>query len=229
MDNFHIIQMQILRELAFKPNSNFSRLNISGLTNDHFSYHVRTLLKIGYIKKSEKGYILSNKGKTYVSHMDTDKSQIEKLPKVSVLIVITKKIRNTIYYAISTRTKEPYFGYSGFITGKVRFGETIHEAAARELDEEMNLTAKFKNCFILHEMVYDTKGNQLEDKFFHIVAAYDTKGEIAEKTQEGKNSWVTERQLEKLEPKFHNEMEIFYWVKNKSRGFKEEKYVIEKF
>lgn len=229
MDNLHIVQMQILRELTFNPNSNFSSLNISGLTNDHFSYHVRTLVEMGYVEKVKKGYSLSNKGKIYSAQMDTDKNKIEKLPKVSVFVIVVKKIKGVDHYAIQVRTKEPYYGYVGFITGKVRYGETLKEAALRELKEEMGLIAEIEHCYVLHEMVYDKTGNQLEDKFFNIMKAYNVKGSLINKTQEGRNQWLTEKEFEKLEPKYHNEMEIFHWFKKGEKGFKEEKYVIEKF
>lgn len=229
MDNLHSVQMRILRDLTFKPRSRFSDMKAEDLTNDHFSYHIRTLVEMGYIEKIEQTYSLTTKGKAYTTHMDTEKSQIENLPKVSVLVIAKKRMKGIFHYAISTRTKEPYFGYVGFITGKVRFGEMIHEAALRELEEEMGLTGKINHCFILHEMVYDEEGNQLEDKFFHVVEAVDTKGELLKQTQDGKNKWVLEKDFIKLEPKFHNEMEIFDWYKNKERGFKEKKYIIKKF
>ena len=47
----HNIQMLILRELLFSPNSKFTQLNIQGLTSDHFSYHINALIKDGYVKK----------------------------------------------------------------------------------------------------------------------------------------------------------------------------------
>lgn len=51
MIKMHNIQMLILRELLFSPNSKFTQLNIQGLTSDHFSYHINALIKDGYVKK----------------------------------------------------------------------------------------------------------------------------------------------------------------------------------
>jgi len=229
MDNLHVIQMQILRELTFKPNSRFSDLNLSDLTNDHFSYHVRTLIKLGLVEKADQGYSLTHNGKTYSTNMDTDKARLEERPKVSVFVIPFRKRKKGIEYAIHTRRKEPYYGYSGFITGKVRFGETITQAASREMMEELGISGDLSHKYILHEMVYDTKGSQLEDKFFHIVEAKNIKGRLLQKTEDGVNSWVSEEEYRQMKPRFHNDLEILEWYKQGNRDFKEEKYIIETF
>jgi 8-oxo-dGTP pyrophosphatase MutT (NUDIX family) len=229
MTDLHFVQMRILRELLFHPNSRFSDLNLSGLSSDHFSYHIRTLLKEGLVAKNKERYSLTSKGKTFASGIDTDSARLEKLPKVGVLVVTEKISKGKKYLAVQTRKKEPYYDYSGFITGKVRYGEKIFETAARELKEEMGLSAKFKLCFVLHEMVYDKQGNQLEDKFFHIIKAYSPKGKLKETTEEGVNRWVALTDFKKLKPIYHSELQILGWYLKDDRDFKEKKYVIEQF
>ncbi len=231
MDNLHPIQMQIIKNLTFSPSIKFSELNNSSIESDKFSYHIRKLLSDGLIKKNEfDKYSLTNKGKLYSSHMDTGTSKIEKQPKSSVLIIAHRRITKEKEYLIHTRTKEPYYNYSGFMTGKIRFGETIEESALRELEEETGLIgSEYRHHFILYEMVYTTERKQLEDKFFHVVSFSKTTGTLLEKSLDGKNSWLTENQLRKLDLVFHNEIDILnLYLKNK-KGFLEEKYFIEEF
>lgn len=140
MDNLHFIQMQILRELAFKPQAVFADLNLDKHPSDIFSYHLKTLIKQGLIQKQATIYQLTPKGKTFITHMDTATKRIEHLPKVSVLAIAVQDNK----FAVHIRSKEPYFGYAGFPSGKVRFGETIAEAAKRELEEEMGLANLIK-------------------------------------------------------------------------------------
>lgn len=229
MNNLHPIQMQILRELLFHPTSHFSKLNISGLSSDHFSHHIRELLKAELILKDEKSYSLTPKGKEFALHIDTDTNKIEKQPKVSVLLC-PYRIKNGITeYAVQTRLKEPYFGYTGFMTGKVRYGETVYEATARELYEEMGLSGKATPLYVLHEMVYNKENVLLEDKFFHALLITNIVGELVPEIEGGRNQWMTKEQFFNISPKYHNEEEIFDWFETRDKKFKEKKYFIASF
>lgn len=231
MDNLHPVQMQIIRELTFSPSIKFSELNVKDLESDKFSYHIRKLLNDGLIKKDKSDkYSLTNKGKLYSSHMDTNTNTIEKQPKSSVLVIVHKKNKQKNSLLIHTRTKEPYYNYSGFLSGKIRYGETLEEAALRELEEETGLLGSgYKHHFVLHEMVYNFDGDQLEDKFFHIVGFSDTNGSLLDKSIDGKNRWITEKQLRETELLFHNEIEILDWFLKDTNGFIEKKYQIKEF
>jgi ADP-ribose pyrophosphatase YjhB (NUDIX family) len=230
MKDLHKVQMLILKALIFHPNATFTDINIQGLTNDHFSYHVRTLLTEGLITKKDGKYTLTTKGKQFAGAIDTDTNYTEKQPKVSVLIVPTIIKDSKMLFAIQRRTKEPYFGYHGNMTGKMRYGEKVFDAAARELNEEMNLTAaKFTYRITLHEMVYDTSGEQLEDKIFNIVHAEIKNDTLASKTESGEHFWIDEAGFRKLLPVYHNELKILDWFLEGKTGFIEEQYVIENF
>lgn len=229
MTELHKVQMEILRELIFHPGARFKDLNISKLTNDHFSYHIKTLIELGYVEKAEDRYSLTQKGKQFAGRMDTNNSTIEKQPKVSVLIV-PHKIENGIdYFLVQKRLKEPYYGYIGFMTGKMRYGEKVFDTASRELMEEMGLQANFEYRYLLHEMVYNKEGLMLEDKFFHVVKADNITGKLLEKTKDGQNIWLTKQEFYEASPKYHNEIEIFEWYESGSKEFKEEVYFIEGF
>lgn len=229
MQDLHKIQMRILRELLFKPHSRFTDLNANGLTNDHLSYHVRALKELGLVEKDVDRYSLTIQGKEFANRMDTDQNSLEKQPKVAVLIIPETELDGTIKYAIQTRLKEPYYGYRGFMSGKVRFGEKIFETAARELREEMNLEAEYEYLYTLHEIVYDKEGSLLEDKFFNIIRAFNIKGKLLEEYEGGSNEWLSLAEFNVMSPKFHNEDEIMQWALDKSHGFKEEIYYIDSF
>jgi 8-oxo-dGTP pyrophosphatase MutT (NUDIX family) len=231
MEELHQIQMLILRELLFKPQARFSELNIKGLSNDHFSYHINTLIDLDLVKKIEGKYSLTGKGKEYASRIDTDQVQIEKQPKIGVLVVPYKYVKGKKYLLIQERTKEPYFGYRGFLTGKVRYGEKIKETAKRELKEETGLDC---NNFVIKNMFHDQvvmleDGKLMEDKLFFITLAKSPKGKLVN-TENGKNFWVTEDEFIKLDKKYYNEVEIY--ENSKMRGHLalfENTYTIQEF
>jgi len=224
MQTLHYLQMQILRELLYKPNSRFSQLNISGLTSDHFTYHIQTLIDKGLVVNESGRYKLSVKGKEFANTMDTDRLQIEKQPKIGVMIIA----RNNGKYLVQQRLKEPYYGVYGFVTGKIRFGETINQTAMREFKEETGLSAKFELRYILHEHVYNKDGDLLEDKIFFVIRASSIKGKLIS-TKEGKNSWISEQDYLKIEQKYYDEVDILNSFKNPEKPFVEKTYIIEQF
>lgn len=229
MENLHPVQMHILCELLFRPIALFTDLNMDGMTSDHFSYHIRELLKRQFVVKLIKGYTLTDEGKEFANRMDTDTQTMEKQPKVSVVLCPYRVRDGITEYAIHTRLKEPYYGYTGFMTGKVRYGETVVEAAQRELYEEMRLSGTCTPLYVLHEMVYDKTGKMLEDKFFNAVLVHDIVGELLEIFEGGRNKWVTREEFFRLTPRYHNEDEIFLWFEKRDKKFKEKKYFIEGF
>lgn len=161
----HEAQTNILRGLLFTHEASFSELQKkSGLESDHFKFHIARLKDAGHIFKSATGkYSLTVQGKEYANKLDTDKNIIERQPKSAVIIVLQKD--NTVL--VQERLKHPYFGFWGYPGGKIRWGETIIEAGARELYEETSLTATLKYQGVYHEHVLSQEtGDLLEDKIF---------------------------------------------------------------
>lgn len=220
--------MQILRELLFKPNAHFTHLNISNMTSDHFSYHIKILTESGLVHKIDKKYSLTEKGKEYANTMDTSKLVIEKQGKICVLVIATKRLNQKRFILVQTRLKEPYFGFMGFIGGKVRFGETIQEAALRELKEETGLEAECRYKYTLHELIYSKENKLLEDKYFNIVYANKTKGQLTN-SREGKNKWIEEQAFLKEKNTFYDIQYILSLLNSPTPRFIEKEYFVEKF
>lgn len=231
MNELHKIQMLILRELLFSPDSRFSDLNIQGLSNDHFSYHIKVLIQGGYVEKNNSKYTLTNKGKEFANRMDTENTEIEKQPKIAVIIVATKNIDGKRHLLVQERTKEPYFGYYGFVTGKIRFGEKVSETARRELKEESGLE---EGELIIKRIVHDhvileESGNLVEDKMFYVILIKNPKGELVD-TRNGKNKWITVETFKKLKKKYYNEDNIYKISQSKGEmEFTEKTYMIKEF
>lgn len=231
MSELHNIQMLILRELLFNPNSSFTQLNIQGLSSDHFSYHVNTLIKEGLVKKETLKYSLTIKGKEYANQMDTDEALMEKQPKVAVIVVAIKVEKGKKYLLMQERTKEPYYGYKGFITGKIRFGEKVVETAKRELNEETGLESEDLHIKkVVHDhVVLEKSGELVEDKMFYIVTALEPKGELVD-TLCGKNRWITEKEFFELDKKYYNEDDIYKYSQQKEdMPFVEGVYIVNEF
>ncbi len=195
----HGAQTSILRELLFKPLMGYAELQKpTGLSSDHFNFHIKRLVEVGFVEKSKKGqYALTPRGKEYANKLDTDQNTIEQQPKTTVILAITRKRNQTTEYLFQKRLKHPYYGYWGFPTGKIRWGETVLETAARELMEETGLQAKHVFKGIYHEHVYQEEtGELLEDKLFFVVHCSDVSGELIEEFEGGKNAWLSLADME---------------------------------
>jgi ADP-ribose pyrophosphatase YjhB (NUDIX family) len=226
----HPAQVKILKSLLFKPRARFSELNKAKLTNDHFSFHINSLLEAKLIVKISSGkYRLTTKGKEFANRFDTIKEEIEKQAKIGALVVCIKRSGGKTKYLISQRLKQPYYGCYGFITGKVHWGETVLDSAERELKEETNLKANLKLVAIEHKMDYSQKGKLLEDKFFFVFKATKTKGKLKVNFEGGKNIWLTKKEILKLPSLFEGVIRRFELVKLKHLSFLETKYKVKKY
>jgi 8-oxo-dGTP pyrophosphatase MutT (NUDIX family) len=211
----HDFQISILRELLFKPNARFRDLKKVDVTNDHFTFHVNHLIKEGLVVKSEGKYSLSDKGKEFANRMDTDNLVLERQAKLGVSVHAERVVGGRRQFLIHHRLKEPFYGWWGFNTGKIRWGEKPEETANRELMEETGLTGKFSLKGVVHYHHIHKDGRFLEDKYFWIFKVTDTKGELKKKVTEGENVWMDESEYRKLKNVFASYDEVIEVIDSK--------------
>jgi ADP-ribose pyrophosphatase YjhB (NUDIX family) len=197
--SIHEAQTSILRELLFLPAAGFAELQKpTGLTSDHFNWHISRLVELGLVERVQRGrYRLTARGKEYANRLDTDRNTVERQPKSAVMLTIERERNGRTEYLFQERLKHPYFGYWGRPTGKIRWGETILEGAARELMEETGLEADGRIFGVYHEHVYaEETGELLEDKIFFAVHCSNIRGTLKEKFEGGRNAWMTWEEAE---------------------------------
>lgn len=205
----HKAQVAILRHLLFVTRAGFADLQKeTSLTSDHFNFHIKKLVVAGYVDKSPDGYGLTPKGKEYANRMDTDEHEIEKQPKVSVALIIERQHAGRREFLFQQRLKQPYYGFWGRLGGKVRWGESLEEAASRELLEETGLRATFIYRMLYHKRDYTTEGELLEDKMFLIMHTDTVHGELVERFEGGYNKWMTQEEFLQTEKRFESAHEF---------------------
>ena len=198
----HQAQVDILHVLLFKPDAGFAELQkASGLTSDHFNFHIKQLLEQEFVAKNAEGkYHLTPKGKEFSNRFDTDAREVERQPKVAVCLIIQDDEGRTL---MQQRLKQPYYGWWGRPTGKIRWGETIMQAAARELMEETGLEADLTFRGVYHKMDYNQEtGELLEDKIFFNIAGANPRGELTVEFEGGRNQWMTDDEVAAQEHSF---------------------------
>jgi 8-oxo-dGTP diphosphatase len=222
--NAHQAQMKILRALLLAPSATFAVLQkATDLTSDHFNFHIQKLVQEKLIEKSPKGdYILTRAGKEYANRMDTEENVIEKQPKISVALIIENDKGE---YLAQQRLKQPYYGFWGRPTGKIRWGEKFLDAAARELMEETGLTADLKIGGFFHKLDNDrATGELLEDKLFCLVFGSNPRGTLIVDAEGHHNEWLSQEELAKKDKVFESVPTITSLAVNNIPGFMEEAY-----
>lgn len=220
----HEAQMKVLRHLLLRPHAGFAELQKqTALTSDHANFHIKKLTDVGYIEKnSDDRYVLTRAGKEYANRMDTDDNVIEKQPKLSVALIIENTEGK---YLAQQRLKQPYYGFWGRPTGKIRWGETMLEAAARELLEETGLQADMSVAGFYHKMDYDKdSGELLEDKIFVLVYGTNPTGQLIVDGEGHHNEWLSDTELHERAKYFQSVPEITAMAKLNAANFMEHKY-----
>lgn len=225
----HPLQSVILRKLLFVKNAAFSELQKeTEVTSDHFNFHIKKLANEGFIEKKDTGYQLTHKGKEYANRMDTDENEIERQPKVSVAITIERKnLAGEREFLFQQRKKNPYYDFWGRVGGKMRWGETVIEAAERELMEETGLEAELKYRLLYHKRDFDKgTGKLLEDKLFLCVYADKFKGNLIESFEGGVNRWMTHEEFQ-AQPKRFTSVDEFKQLMDEGVSFAEREFYYE--
>jgi 8-oxo-dGTP pyrophosphatase MutT (NUDIX family) len=187
----HPAHVAILHVLLFKPDARFADLQkASKLSSDHFNFYLKQLVDEDFVAKNNEGaYHLTSKGKEFSNRFDTDERKVERQPKVAVCLMIEDAEGKQL---VQQRLKQPYYGYWGRPTGKIRWGETILEAAARELMEETGLTADLTYQAVYHKSDHNkVTGELLEDKIFFMIGGVSPRGKLIEEFEGGRNAWMT--------------------------------------
>lgn len=221
----HAAQMAMLRMLLIDRAASFSDLSrAADLTNDHANFHIKQLVAAGmveHVPKSYGQYRLTRKGKEYANRMDTEELVIEKQPKLVVDIGIE---RSDGKFLFQERRKQPYYGYWGFPTGKIRWSETMLQAAARELFEETGLTATLRVIGTHHKLDYDNNGEMLEDKYLILVHGTDPQGELIVETETHTNHWLTPEEYRECDKRFGDIDETLRYIRGSSAFLSETEY-----
>lgn len=193
----HYFQKELIRKLVVNERLRFNQLLVDGLESEHMNYHLKQLIEFGLVTKQRHSYTLSDSGKDYSNLMDDEMQTVEKQPKTSVIIRgVRLNEQGEIEHLLCRRLRHPYFGKVGRLTGKVRFGETMQKAVARELYEETGLYAKnyiLENVY--RKLRYREDGSFIQDVIFYTFLVKDFTGTFITKTPYQENLWLTANQV----------------------------------
>lgn len=188
----HRAEILILRTLRRNISARFNELmKPTGLQSDAFKFYIRRLRELDYVEKDDSGdYTLTTKGKEFANNLDEETAMIQKQPKLSMIITVTKP-DDASQLLFQRRLRHPYYNFYGAISGPIKWGEEIEVAAARELTKQTGLTATYKVVGFYRQKDRDETGAILEDKLFAVVEATVEQSALSNTWSGGHNEWMT--------------------------------------
>jgi 8-oxo-dGTP pyrophosphatase MutT (NUDIX family) len=227
----HPIQANLLKNLLLSESARFSVLKPEEVPSDQFTFHLKQLSELGVVEKTEEGmYRLTHSGKEYANRFDIDSGVVktERQAKLSVIVLVFREKDGVRDYVMQERLKHPFFGYRGFIAGKIKIGESIHEAATRELKEETGMEGSVTHKSVYHERIYSMNGDLLEDKYFFVCTAEITSGDLQTEFEGGRNAWIHESEVLNGHI-FYDVEDLLALVKDGAPVFSEHSYTVDTY
>lgn len=138
----HPYESHILKKMLLGDVLRYRDLKPKDAESNLFIYHLKNLIKQGLIEKTIGGYRLTVAGLRYIDKISLSRFEHRSQPKI-ITIIISKNIKGEHLLYITKR--QPFYNLIGFPYGKIHFGETLFEAANRELKEKSGLSASLKH------------------------------------------------------------------------------------
>jgi ADP-ribose pyrophosphatase YjhB (NUDIX family) len=182
----HDLQKHILKTLTVRKKARFADLKPKTVEGNLFVYHLKTLIREGYIENKDDKYTLTSKGKNFVDRVsfETFKERIQ--PKIVTLIALKNKKQEYLLYK---RTRVPFSGYIGFPYGKIHLEERVADAATRELLEKTGLEATLKHRGDVYITVHD-ETELISHTLFHIFSGDNPRGNLRTDSHIGECFWA---------------------------------------
>lgn len=201
----HKTQASVLHSLRYAESERFNALmHPTNQTSDTFKFHLRKLVKLGYVAKLETGkYQLTVAGKEYANVLDEQKRTPKKQPKLAVMLLVTRLRNDESEYLLYKRKVNPFYGYWAAMSDAVLWGETFETAALNRLKKHAGYEADFEiNSMVRVRNTIDNANEPAEDILFAIMEASNLRGEAHGNYAGGVPEWVTITELISLQDYF---------------------------
>lgn len=131
----HHIGRSIIRHLLFHEYARFSEMRPPKVDTNLFTYHLKLLIKQGYIKKTASGYMLDQKGLMYVDRVNAEQVRPRTQPKIITMLLVQDGYGKVL---LQKRSKQPYINTWTLPYGKLHIDdESVLAAARREANEKL--------------------------------------------------------------------------------------------
>lgn len=196
MDIQHEVEKQIILKLIHNPILSFNELWAKQGESNNFAYHINKLEEKKLICKNEQGnYHLTEEGRKLSAFIEGDTGAKAEFPTLTVVALVKQNEK----YLCQRRLKEPFYGYWGFVAGKINFGQNLFECATRDLLEEAGLHATEWKLKAIEQVKTFENSKILHHHYMFIVETTKATGTLKEKTHKAEHTWLTLEEYAKKE------------------------------
>lgn len=188
----HPIKIEILQKLTSNIKLRFSQFGIENVEMDLFNYHLKHLVKNGFIIKCKEGYTISSIGKKFVAEiypLGSDGKR-QSVYKVNILTGALREIEGKRELLLQKRLRHPFYQNISILGGNMHKGEDILKGAERIFKERTSLNGKFIHIGICRKIMYSNK-SLFSDLFYLICFTFNPTGRLIIKNKYGENIWLS--------------------------------------
>jgi len=201
-------EQSILYTLRHTVSARYSDLQKpTRLESDSFKFHLRKLVAKGYVIKEGTVYSLTASGKEFANNLHG--IQVQKQPKLSLFLIVSRTNKEGITeYLLQKRLRNPFYGYTGCLSGPAKWGEEFEAMAANELLKQTGITARFTVITFSRARDYDLNGILLEDKLFVILRSHVDTETTTQEWSGGSNMWASLEKIRQMSSVFPQTSDI---------------------
>ena len=185
----HHIQRAIVYKLAFSEGLRFSQLKPDTLENKAFDYHLKKVIRAGYVAKSDTGrYQLTAEGQLMWRMSQQKPAQADRA--YSTLLLAVQRPDDGAWLLYRRRT-HPMIGLAGFMHAKPSPDADSTEVAKQTLYDQTGLTGEF----VVHAHGYFRvfRGGVVEGfTHFTLLRGTDIQGELHQNSELAEYYWDTD-------------------------------------
>lgn len=188
----HRLQQHILSQLILHSESRYADLKPADVEGNLFMYHLKCLMKDGLVHKIEGGhYELTSEGKIYADQLSLKTYTPRAQPRIVTLLAVEDGEGQWLMYQ---RKRQPLINMIGFPYGKIHLGETVVQAAARELAEKTGMSADLHHIGDGYAITREEEV-PVSQIMFHFFYGTHPRGELSSGTSAGKPVWMGQNEL----------------------------------
>ncbi len=188
----HRLQKHILHQLILNPEQRYADLKPAEVEGNLFMYHLRVLMNEGLVEKCANGhYQLSATGKVYVDRLSLKSFAPRIQPRIVTLMAVRNNAGEWLMYK---RKRQPLINMIGFPYGKIHLGETILQAAHRELTEKTGIEAELTHVGDGYAITYE-HDQPISQIMFHLFSGSATGGDLLGPSKFGSPKWLSEEAM----------------------------------
>jgi ADP-ribose pyrophosphatase YjhB (NUDIX family) len=181
----HDLQKHIVARLIHQSLARYRDIKPKDIEGNLFMYHLRQLQKENLVEKNNIWYRLTPEGLRLADTLSLKTLQVRIQPKIVTLIACQNEIGQWLLYR---RNRQPFFGRIGFPYGKIHLGETIHQAATRELEEKTGVLAQLTHAGDCYLTTYQSE-ELVSQMFCHVFLGRKPIGTPAAQSAMGECFW----------------------------------------